>query len=139
MQREPSSAYEKIRNDTFRTLATDEGALHGMLAVIDLTSTADFKRRVGEDRLVRLLDAFVWRNSGQWYTELARLSVADAEVRKTGRWHRFPLCSRHERSGSALSIYAPVGTGSLQLLFQLHRELLSVICSADTARRASRA
>ncbi|GAB1522775.1 CDC16 protein [Rhizoctonia solani] len=37
---------EKIRNDTFRTLATD----------------MEFKSRVREDMLIRLLDAFVWRN-----------------------------------------------------------------------------
>ncbi|KAF8532558.1 rab-GTPase-TBC domain-containing protein [Gautieria morchelliformis] len=37
---------DKIRNDTFRTLATDRG----------------FKERVSEEMLVRLLDAFVWRN-----------------------------------------------------------------------------
>jgi len=42
----PSDVREKIRNDTFRTLATDRG----------------FKERVREDMLVRLLDAFVWRN-----------------------------------------------------------------------------
>lgn len=46
VQREPSFAYDKIRNDTFRTLATD-------LA---------FREKVGEERLVRLLEAFVWRN-----------------------------------------------------------------------------
>lgn len=45
ISKEPSQAIEKIRNDTFRTLATDVG----------------FKQRVGEDRLVRLLDAVVWR------------------------------------------------------------------------------
>ncbi|KAF8331914.1 TBC-domain-containing protein [Cantharellus anzutake] len=42
----PCYVREKIRNDTFRTLATDHS----------------FKERVGEDMLVRLLDAFVWRN-----------------------------------------------------------------------------
>ncbi|PWN97646.1 TBC-domain-containing protein [Tilletiopsis washingtonensis] len=42
----PSTAHAKIRNDTFRTLATDQG----------------FKRRVDEGMLVRLLEAFVWRN-----------------------------------------------------------------------------
>lgn len=26
----------------------------------------EFKSRVREDMLVRLLDAFVWRNHGQW-------------------------------------------------------------------------
>ncbi|TBU65580.1 bub2 protein [Dichomitus squalens] len=44
--RGPCDVREKIRNDTFRTLATDRG----------------FKERVSEDMLVRLLDAFVWRN-----------------------------------------------------------------------------
>ncbi|KAH9967822.1 TBC-domain-containing protein [Russula dissimulans] len=44
--RGPCEVREKIRNDTFRTLATDRG----------------FKERVREDMLVRLLDAFVWRN-----------------------------------------------------------------------------
>ncbi|KAI0341841.1 TBC-domain-containing protein [Trametopsis cervina] len=44
--RGPCEVKEKIRNDTFRTLATDTG----------------FKERVREDMLVRLLDAFVWRN-----------------------------------------------------------------------------
>lgn len=44
----PSPASEKIRNDSFRTLATD----------------AQFKEQVGEERLVRLLDAYVWRASG---------------------------------------------------------------------------
>ncbi|SCV69532.1 BQ2448_2552 [Microbotryum intermedium] len=43
--RDPSPMFSKIRNDTFRTLATDR----------------EFKDRVGEDRLVRLLEAFVWR------------------------------------------------------------------------------
>ena len=42
----PCEFKEKIRNDTFRTLATDQ----------------NFKERVREDMLVRLLDAFVWRN-----------------------------------------------------------------------------
>lgn len=45
--RGPCEYKEKIRNDTFRTLATDRG----------------FKERVQEDMLVRLLDAFVWRNN----------------------------------------------------------------------------
>ncbi|KAK0494901.1 bub2 protein [Armillaria luteobubalina] len=44
--RGPCEVREKIRNDTFRTLATDRG----------------FKERVREDMLVRLLDAFVWKN-----------------------------------------------------------------------------
>ncbi|KAJ7585197.1 bub2 protein [Mycena floridula] len=46
VDRGPCEVREKIRNDTFRTLATDRG----------------FKERVREDMLIRLLDAFVWRN-----------------------------------------------------------------------------
>lgn len=46
VSRGPCEFKEKIRNDTFRTLATDRG----------------FKERVREDMLVRLLDAFVWRD-----------------------------------------------------------------------------
>jgi len=46
VSRGPCQVREKIRNDTFRTLATDKG----------------FKERVREDMLVRLLDAFVWRS-----------------------------------------------------------------------------
>ncbi|KAK7035210.1 CDC16 protein [Paramarasmius palmivorus] len=48
VSRGPCEVREKIRNDTFRTLATDRG----------------FKEKVREDMLVRLLDAFVWRNHG---------------------------------------------------------------------------
>lgn len=46
--RPPSLMLTKIRNDTFRTLATDQ----------------QFKDKVGEERLVRLLEAFVWRQLG---------------------------------------------------------------------------
>jgi len=47
VSRGPCAVREKIRNDTFRTLATDKG----------------FKSRVREDMLVRLLDAFVWSST----------------------------------------------------------------------------
>ncbi|ORY29797.1 rab-GTPase-TBC domain-domain-containing protein [Naematelia encephala] len=39
----------KIKNDTFRTLATD----------------LDFKGKVREDMLIRMLEAFVWKNAGE--------------------------------------------------------------------------
>ncbi|KAM5534067.1 hypothetical protein V8D89_012248 [Ganoderma adspersum] len=51
--RGPCDVREKIRNDTFRTLATDRG----------------FKERVSEDMLIRLLDAFVWRNHDRQETD----------------------------------------------------------------------
>ncbi|KII92142.1 hypothetical protein PLICRDRAFT_172278 [Plicaturopsis crispa FD-325 SS-3] len=53
VSRGPCEVREKIRNDTFRTLATDKG----------------FKERVREDMLVRLLDAFVWRNHDRQETQ----------------------------------------------------------------------
>lgn len=46
--RSASPMFSKIRNDTFRTLATD----------------LEFRQRVGEERLVRCLEAFVWRQLG---------------------------------------------------------------------------
>jgi cell cycle arrest protein BUB2 len=58
---------EKIRNDTFRC------AKHTITVVFFLTSVSlsrtlatdrGFKERVREEMLVRLLDAFVWRNHG---------------------------------------------------------------------------
>lgn len=53
VSRGPCAVREKVRNDTFRTLATDRG----------------FKERVREDMLVRLLDAFVWRNHDRQETQ----------------------------------------------------------------------
>ncbi|PPQ74490.1 hypothetical protein CVT26_007950 [Gymnopilus dilepis] len=53
VSRGPCQVREKIRNDTFRTLATDKG----------------FKERVREDMLVRLLDAFVWRSHDRQETD----------------------------------------------------------------------
>ncbi|GAA5965216.1 hypothetical protein JCM3765_006358 [Sporobolomyces pararoseus] len=49
ISRDPSPMFSKIRNDTFRTLATDE----------------EFLEKVGEEKLVRCLEAFVWRQLGQ--------------------------------------------------------------------------
>ncbi|KIO30470.1 hypothetical protein M407DRAFT_69212 [Tulasnella calospora MUT 4182] len=49
----PCAVREKIRNDTFRTLATDRG----------------FKEKVSEVMLVRLLDAFVWRSQDRSETQ----------------------------------------------------------------------
>ncbi|KAI3596978.1 bub2 protein [Moniliophthora roreri] len=51
--RGPCEVREKIRNDTFRTLATDRG----------------FKEKVREDMLVRLLDAFEMHNLGFTYVQ----------------------------------------------------------------------
>ncbi|KAI5479649.1 cell cycle arrest protein BUB2 [Pseudohyphozyma bogoriensis] len=45
VSKEPSPMFNKIKNDTFRTLATDR----------------EFKEKVGEEQLVRCLEAFVWR------------------------------------------------------------------------------
>lgn len=49
ISREPSPMFSKIKNDSFRTLATDE----------------HFRTKVGEEKLVRCLEGFVWRQLGQ--------------------------------------------------------------------------
>lgn len=54
--RGPSPMHDKIRNDAFRTLATDK----------------EFQERVDEAALIRMLDAFVWKHS------------RDSEERHTG-------------------------------------------------------
>lgn len=51
-----------VKNDTFRTLATD----------------TQFKGKVKEDMLIRLLEAFVWKNQGQFPYVISTLDVADA-------------------------------------------------------------
>lgn len=45
----PSPMHDKIQNDAARTLAIDQ----------------DFKGRVSEEALIRVLDAFVWRYWGE--------------------------------------------------------------------------
>lgn len=47
----PSTSDDQIRNDAFRTMATD----------------ANFLERVSEDMLIRLLNALVWKKErGRW-------------------------------------------------------------------------
>lgn len=48
-----------VKSDTFRTLATD----------------TQFKGKVKEDMLVRLLDAFVWKNKDRGGSETVLLAV----------------------------------------------------------------
>ncbi|GAA5834835.1 hypothetical protein JCM3766R1_003259 [Sporobolomyces carnicolor] len=54
VSRDPSPMFTKIRNDTFRTLATDQ----------------EFLNKVGEEKLVRCLEAFVWRQIDAGHSEL---------------------------------------------------------------------
>ncbi|WWD16396.1 hypothetical protein CI109_100822 [Kwoniella shandongensis] len=65
----PSSDSHKIKNDTFRTLATD----------------TQFKGKVKEDMLIRLLEAFVWKitsgeteNEGQPFKYVQGMNVLSA-------------------------------------------------------------
>ncbi|GAA5894181.1 hypothetical protein JCM8208_002370 [Rhodotorula glutinis] len=62
VSRDPSPMYSKIRNDTFRTLATDQ----------------EFLDKVGEERLVRCLEAFVWRQ--QLHADQGLASSIDPQV-----------------------------------------------------------
>ena len=85
-----------------RTLATDRG----------------FKERVSEDMLVRLLDAFVWRNHGeQVFIPFSCLPVFSLRGRPTReRPARLHVRSRHERSGRALSLHHAIRARGLLLL-----------------------
>lgn len=63
--RGPCEVREKIRNDTFRFVGGRILAVY-LITLCSRTLATDkgFKERVQEDMLVRLLDAFVWRNHG---------------------------------------------------------------------------
>ena len=56
-----------VKNDTFRTLATD----------------TQFKGKVKEDMLIRLLEAFVWKNHGAFYVLVIPLTTLES-LRCTG-------------------------------------------------------
>lgn len=66
--RGPCEVREKIRNDTFRyahvCLLRIRVSADPALDARTLATDRGFKERVREDMLVRLLDAFVWRNHG---------------------------------------------------------------------------
>ncbi|GAA5991305.1 hypothetical protein JCM5350_005328 [Sporobolomyces pararoseus] len=64
ISRDPSPMFSKIRNDTFRTLATDE----------------EFLEKVGEEKLVRCLEAFVWRQLEIGQSEQASDHPIDTSV-----------------------------------------------------------
>jgi cell cycle arrest protein BUB2 len=66
--RGPCEVREKIRNDTFRCVVIcriAESPLILQQSFSTLATDRGFKERVREDMLVRLLDAFVWRNYGK--------------------------------------------------------------------------
>lgn len=82
VQRVPSAANDKIRNDTYATSQFVQRRrtlnYHGYRFRTMATDT-DFKRRVAEDVLVRLLDATVWKYQlGELalYTEVVRIAEA---------------------------------------------------------------
>ncbi|GHJ88942.1 hypothetical protein NliqN6_5344 [Naganishia liquefaciens] len=65
----PSEVSAKIKNDTFRTLATD----------------LNFKGKVREDMLIRLLEAFAWKNSQNGMARQPSGLPETAYHRKTNR------------------------------------------------------
>jgi hypothetical protein len=102
----------RLYNNLFSTLATDRG----------------FKERVREDMLVRLLDAFVWRNQGDYY-RLLPYSHHSPPCRQTRvvSAARLHIRAGHECSGSPISLYHAFGTGSFLLLREIHRRVLSAL------------
>lgn len=71
--RGPCEVREKIRNDTFRCVLSFRYCLlhniHSLFCCRTLATDRGFKERVREDMLVRLLDAFVWRNHDRQETD----------------------------------------------------------------------
>ena len=91
--------------DAHRTLATDYS----------------FKERVREDMLIRLLDAFVWRNQGISTDNM--LGAISFCLRFRGNWAtRLHIRARHERPRSAILIHHAIRNRGLLLLRGLHRE-----------------
>ena len=118
-----------VKNDTFRTLATD----------------TQFKGKVKEEMLIRLLDAFIWKNHGAPLLRSSRPSWLSGSEREglpftyvqgmspdsTRRWS---LMYRDERPVSSIPIYYAISTGSFRLFFQLYRKHMSIIRSTDFGR-----
>ena len=105
------------------TLATDRG----------------FKERVREDMLVRLLDAFVWRNYGRppVTTLLSNVSFHFSchIFRSAGNTAtRVHLRSRDECSCCSLPVHYAFGVGSIFLLREIHWRVLPTLCPANIRR-----
>jgi hypothetical protein len=63
--------HDKIQNDAFRTLATD----------------GNFKERVDEASLIRVLDAFVWQYLGEYTSESRLTSQLTSRIPGSRRCH----------------------------------------------------
>jgi cell cycle arrest protein BUB2 len=74
IHRGASPAYSKIRNDTFRTLATDPL----------------FRRRVSEASLIRLLNAVAWKLHDAKEERAARLASLGNKLKNTANEHGSP-------------------------------------------------
>lgn len=88
IRRGASPAYAKIRNDTFRTLATNPL----------------FKRRVSEASLIRLLNAVAWRLHDakmERMTDSGRMINASSELGSPGLQHASPVI-KHAKGASTV-------------------------------------
>lgn len=131
--RGPCEVREKIRNDTFRCVAIcpiAESLLMLQQSFSTLATDRGFKERVREDMLVRLLDAFVWRNHGK--SHCSPFSILRSPLHRQTRVvpaARLYLRAGHERFGCPLSLYHAFRTGSFLLLCKIYRRVLSTLCS----------
>lgn len=131
--RGPCEVREKIRNDTFRCAAIPRlpspppliwASLSSPLLFLQypfstLATDRGFKERVREDMLVRLLDAFVWRNQGNSYR---------ASLSTPGAYH---LVDRQESSHQLGFTYVQgMNVLAAPFLYTMPSELEAFFCFA---------
>lgn len=123
-----------VKNDTFRTLATDH----------------QFKGKVKEDMLIRLLDAFIWKNHGTsrlsgFQTSVTCVDLADDQDLNVKDYHshmcrvsppqwakiKQTLIDRNERLISPFPIHNAIPIRSFRLFLKFHRKYMSTLRSTD--------
>lgn len=107
---------QTVKNDTFRTLATD----------------TQFKGKVKEDMLIRLLEAFVWKIT---CTHASHLHIEEgADCNCSGRDSKWipaiQIRPRDERPLCSLPVHPALSARSFSVFLNVHRERLSTLRTA---------
>jgi hypothetical protein len=103
-------------NFSSQTLATDKG----------------FKERVHEDMLVRLLDAFVWRNHGKIVLSLHKSRYPNiSQIGKKNNNLTY-VRSGDERSCRSILVYNAIRSRGVFLFFKIHRGVCPPVRSTNS-------